>query len=801
MCSTRWLVCFFLLVVCVCSVSADVIELRVNELPNFGAQDVQSRADCAVIRRFMELHPNIRLKRATGLSIEGGTNAMDMVPLMQIAGDIAPDVLYVNFRMSDAYIKSGFLMPLDKYIAEMSQEDLNRRIAPAIRDVVYRKGPDNQKHCYMLPTARLVRVLVYRRDLFMRAGLDPDSPPKTWSEFERYAKKICQSQKGRYGAVFSKGDNSAWDFVNLVWSRGGEVVAQDSKGNWRPMFNTPEMVDALHYYVRMNKIRWKTPSGDIQRGYAYRDTQPYIMTPGDLYAMSFSYLGDKLNVFDPGILGFAPVPHPDGFSHGASEINCTMLGVFSGIKDPKRARAAFDYVAFLDSEEANRIRVKTYVQNGYGKLVNPDLLERLGYTDYLKQVDRNWVRVYNDALVNGKPEPYGENCSVVYRELSKPIEQALNDSVVIAAIDRGDEKAAKRRIAQILNTAQKETAESMYGTLPPDVAARRYKLTWGFLLLALLVFSVAVYYLVRMFRQSAPSQAPGQKKTLYAYMLLLPAVASVLLWQYYPLLRGTLMAFQNYNLVGSSPFVGVANFSDVLFDPGFWHSVYVTIAYTALYMAFAFITPIILALLLSEIPRGKIFFRTVFYLPAVLSGLVVMFLWKSFYTPTGLLNSVLSFLGIHLTGSWLDTPSLAMAAVLLPVVWAGMGPGSLIYLAALKTIPDEFYEAADIDGANVVRKVWNITIPSMKMLIMINAVGAFIGAFMSSETIFAMTGGGPYTPYGTTEVVGLRLFYTAFVYLKFGAANAMAWVLGFMLIGFTMMQLKNLSRVEFKGGK
>ena len=247
--------------------------------------------------------------------------------------------------------------------------------------------------------------------------------------------------------------------------------------------------------------------------------------------------------------------------------------------------------------------------------------------------------------------------------------------------------------------------------------------------------------------------------------------------------------------------MGMENFCTVLFAPGFWHSVYTTLVYTGLYMLFAFVSPIFLALLLSEIPRGKMFFRTVFYLPAVLSGLVVVFLWKSFYKPAGLLNTVLGHVGIHISGSWLDSPSLAMAAVLLPVVWAGMGPGCLIYLAALKTIPGEFYEAAEVDGAGVIKKVTSITLPGIKMLVLINAIGAFIGAFMTSETILAMTGGGPYTPYGATEVVGLQLFYTAFMYLKFGVANAMACVLGFMLIGFTMMQLRNLSRVEFKGGR
>ncbi len=419
----------------------------------------------------------------------------------------------------------------------------------------------------------------------------------------------------------------------------------------------------------------------------------------------------------------------------------------------------------------------------------------------MKQIDQEWIKAYKQAIVQGQPEPYGKNCAMVYREFSRPIEQALNDSAVTRAIDRGDDKAVKARLWQILEAAQKETDKRMYGNLPPGVKALRYRLTQVFLIMTLLAFALTAVYLTKLFRMSAPTAKPGQKNLWVAYILLFPAMASVLIWQYLPLLRGTVMAFQEYNIMKASPFVGLDNFATILFDPAFWHSVKMTLTYTALYMASAFIAPILLALLLSEVPRGKMFFRTVFYMPAVLAGLVVIFLWKSFYKPAGLLNTLLGYLNINITTGWLDSPSLAMVSVLLPVIWAGMGPGCLIYLAALKTIPEEFYEAAEVDGAGLRRKVWNITLPSIKMLIIINSVGAFIGAFMSSDMIFAMTGGGPYTPYGATEVVGLQLFYTAFMYLKFGVANAMGWVLGFMLIGFTIMQLKNLSRVEFKGGR
>ncbi|HUU11924.1 MAG TPA: sugar ABC transporter permease [Phycisphaerae bacterium] len=142
---------------------------------------------------------------------------------------------------------------------------------------------------------------------------------------------------------------------------------------------------------------------------------------------------------------------------------------------------------------------------------------------------------------------------------------------------------------------------------------------------------------------------------------------------------------------------------------------------------------------------------------------------------------------------WLISSDTALLCCVLPMVWAGMGPGCLIYLAALKGIADDFYEAADIDGATFIDKVLFVIFPILKPLLIINFVGVFIGSWQSTANILAMTGGG----YGT-EVAGLHIFYRAFIYLKFGPATAMAWVLGFLLIGFTAHQLSILSRLEFR---
>jgi multiple sugar transport system permease protein len=143
---------------------------------------------------------------------------------------------------------------------------------------------------------------------------------------------------------------------------------------------------------------------------------------------------------------------------------------------------------------------------------------------------------------------------------------------------------------------------------------------------------------------------------------------------------------------------------------------------------------------------------------------------------------------------WLSNPRTSMLACVIPMVWAGMGPGCLIYLAALKGIPDEYFEAAEIDGSSFMDRIIHIVFPILRPLIIINFVGAVIGSWYSAAgNILVMTGGG-----AGTEVVDLHIWFKAFTFLKFGPATAMAWVLGFMLIGFAVYQLRILSRLEFR---
>ena len=136
-----------------------------------------------------------------------------------------------------------------------------------------------------------------------------------------------------------------------------------------------------------------------------------------------------------------------------------------------------------------------------------------------------------------------------------------------------------------------------------------------------------------------------------------------------------------------------------------------------------------------------------------------------------------------------------VACTIVPGVWASAGPGCLIYLAALKSVPDDLYEAADLDGASLWHKLRSITLPTIMPLIVINFLGTLIGTFHSTGNILLMTGGGPE---GTTRVFSFMIWFKAFIELEYGQATAMAWVLGSALIGLMVVQLRLLSRVEFR---
>jgi len=769
-------------------------------IPPKDATDPWSRANRAVFERFQELHPNIRIISASGLQVQGPASESGL--LMAMAGGTAPDVFYVNFRKLHSYVEQNFLYPLDEYIAK--DPSVLERIHPTIREVLNVNGK-----IYCIPWYQCVMALYYRKDLYKEAGLDPNKPPRDWDEFYEYCKRLTIPEKGQYGFGFAgTPQGTSYHWCNFLWQAGGEVVARNAKGEWRAVFNSPAGVTALKFYRKLVADEWTRESdGKRFRGVASRTTSyAQDMQQGKI-AQWFAYSTDIVSNrsdFNPSLIGIAPLPA--GPKGRANEINAGMWGMNSQIKDPRVRDAAWEYIKFMGSEEADRVRTKAYVESGLGKLVNPDKLEKYGYTEYLRVIPKSWIEANKEAFRHGRPEPHGKNCEMIYTELDEPLERiTLNPSE--------DPK-------KLLDTCARKINTKLLGYVAPDVMKRMRRTAWTvFAALLLLLGSTATIQIRKVAQSHADDGIDSSivrnrsKVHLIAWLFMAPAVLSILVWAYYPLLRGMVMAFQDYRILGGGRFIGLDNFIEAVGQETFWRGILNSLVYAGLSLGLGFFVPIFLALMLHEVPKGKILFRTLYYLPAVTSGLVIMFLWKWFYDPSpqGLFNTLITYyneIAITLANhvhpwlshlqlshqTWLQDPKLAMLCVILPSIWAGAGPGSIIYLAAMKSIPEEMYEAADLDGAGIWSKIWRITIPTLMPLIVINFVGAFIGAFKAMENVFVMTGGGPLN---ATHTIGLEIWYNAFMYLKFGYATAAAWIMGSMLIGFTMYQLRILRNVRF----
>lgn len=849
--------------------SAQVVRGFVNGFPAMFAERYASRykADPKRYGQHNWDKVEIKLERFSGITVPNVQS-----DLMAIAGGMAPDILYINFAKSDTYIRNGFLYPLDEYMKDMTPEEVNR-IHPKLWPVIKRKGPDAKSHVWALPYGgALGRVLLYRKDLFDKHGIPYPTADWTWEDMLQACRKISDPARGIFGCRLEKG---GYYWLTWLWSGGGEVMSYDEeRDEWSCVFGSREVAEALDYYVQLGTEKWVDSEGRPQRGYGTIDADAKYSVKwarGELGMMT-SYIDE--NVFasiDPEVTGMAPLPKgPTGIRAG--ELNSMMMALFSQIPEPAIRDAAWEYMRYYNGVEAMGIRTRVMVEGGLGRFINPQLLRRYGYHEIERLAPKEWASAFNVAIESGRPEPYGKGSAAVGHILAGPVSQAIVMSLTDKLPQDREQRIAV--LQGLLKKAEDRANEQLIGRVSPE--QRKWRRIGAAVVVTgiIIAFTLVFRRVFKVFSppDTAPTTNPGgrRRRELWAYALILPAILTILLWSYIPLARGTMMAFMDYKLIGKSTFVGLDNFGDLLVDQYWWRAMLNSMRYAGIVVGLTFLPPVLLAMALQEVPRGKLAYRLIFYLPAVITGMVTVLLWKMFYAPTeeGVANSlvmsipaigfiaagvvllaiclafarrllllelrrqayafigagVLLFLAVSSLAKpilfpaleswteslllipsrllahmpepyrWLEDPQTAMMACIIPSVWAGIGPGCLIYLAALKGIPEEYYEAADMDGATVIDKILFVVFPMLKALIVINFVGVFIGAWYSaSGNVLLMTGGS-----ANTETAGLHIWFRAFTFLQFGPATAAAWFLAFLMIGFTVHQLKMLAKVEFK---
>lgn len=271
-------------------------------------------------------------------------------------------------------------------------------------------------------------------------------------------------------------------------------------------------------------------------------------------------------------------------------------------------------------------------------------------------------------------------------------------------------------------------------------------------------------------------------RSVSAWLFTLPALLTQTVFGWLPVVFAFVIAFQRYYFVKEPEFVGVKNFQEVLTDPLVATAFLNTFVYASLALGLTFFVPIFVSILLMEMsPRVIRVMMILWFLPiAATAGIAI---WKYLYHPRlGLLNGLLGVFGIA-PQKWLDDPLLAMISLILPGIVL-FGPG-LIYIAALQNVPEELYEAAELEGAGLLTKIRFVTLPRLRPIIAMMLIFSVIGSLQVFEGPFLMTGGGP--GYATTTVV-MYLYNLAFGAYNLGKSTALAIVLFFVIMLLTGIQ-------------
>ena len=278
---------------------------------------------------------------------------------------------------------------------------------------------------------------------------------------------------------------------------------------------------------------------------------------------------------------------------------------------------------------------------------------------------------------------------------------------------------------------------------------------------------------------------------LSTLVFLLPMLIVFGVFSWTPIVESVVMSFQHTNLVTTPEFVGWANFAAVLADPTFWIAVRNTAYFAVLALIFGYPLPLIAAVLLSETRRMRGVYSVLAYLPVIILPVVAVLLWKVFYdaSPNGVFNTILGWFGIP-PQPWIQDATTAMPSLVLQATWAGAGATVIIYLAALRSVPPELYDAAEVDGASIWQKVWHVTLPQLRGILFITLILQIIATAQVFLQPFLFTGGGPNN--ATTTI--LLLIYQYAFQNSLGGAYGKATALSLMLAVF----LAVLSIVYFR---
>lgn len=274
------------------------------------------------------------------------------------------------------------------------------------------------------------------------------------------------------------------------------------------------------------------------------------------------------------------------------------------------------------------------------------------------------------------------------------------------------------------------------------------------------------------------------------YAFVAPAVVHLLVFGLVPIGFALYLSFFKWDLLrDQSPFVGLGNYAAVAQDSGFWKALVNSLYYTALSVPLGLAVALGIALLVAKPLKGLAVFRTVFYLPSVMSQVATAMIWIYILLPkSGFVNTVLGWFHAPNETDFLSQVGWAMLALVFMSVWTGLGPRMVLFLAGIMGIPDSLYEAASLDGASKGRQLWAVTLPMLAPTSLFVTVTSTIAAMQVFTPVYMMTKGGPLD---TTDMVGYHIYTTAWRDFHVGEASAQSFVLLAVVMAVAWVQFSS----------
>jgi multiple sugar transport system permease protein len=280
------------------------------------------------------------------------------------------------------------------------------------------------------------------------------------------------------------------------------------------------------------------------------------------------------------------------------------------------------------------------------------------------------------------------------------------------------------------------------------------------------------------------------RKYFWGYFFILPAAILFVMFLWIPIFKGLFYSFYNIDFVHGNTFAGFDNYKTIFADDEIWISVRNTLYYMGLGLVIGFWVPILFAIAISEVRRFQGFLRIAAYLPNVVPLVVLYGLWRWFYDPVGPINAAITDVGFDQVLFMTDT-NWSMISLVFMETWQQFGSAMLIYLAAILSVPKDWYEAAEIDGAGIWSRIRHITLPSIKNLVVLLFVLQLIATSQGFQTQLAMLDGGPMN---ATLTYGMKIYRYAFVSQNYGVASALGVLMFLVLGGLAVFQFRVSNR-------